>query len=175
MQKFIITLECKDKVSLADLIDLGLERHATIVKINAATPAIEEPTPALIVAPEKEPEKIKPQARKKPKPYTQKIKAYDLYDFALQVYGYEDKPFTSRDLKAQWASWGRQGSNSISSHLTRFEAVGLIKKVGGNPKVGWHWLVIKKVNRRELDKLYASKSFNATARQKLARKFGRAI
>lgn len=175
MQKFIITLECRDKSSLADLIDLGLERHATIVKIDTATTVVEQPDPAPVAVPAQEPEETSHGGRQKPKPYTQKIKGYELYDLAWQVFGVNNKSFTSRDLKAQWAAWGRPGSEAISAHLHRFGKAGLIKRVGGNLTAGWQWAISLKVNRREFDRAVSRQKFNQTSRQKLARKFGGAI
>lgn len=182
MEKIVISFEPVDGDSVVKIIAFGVT-EALPFKVNgSALPAIsfpatgKAPEPEVVVKPEPEPQakpELTPTGRVKKVSYTQKIKAWDLYDFAVQVYGKSDKTFTSRELKSQWASWGREGSSSISSHLHRFAQVGLIKRVGGSYGSGWEWAIDKIVNRRELDSLYAKrKEVPQSARQRLARKFG---
>ena len=177
MEKIVISFEPADGDSVAKIITFGVT-EALAFKVNGnAFPAIgQAPEPEVVAQPKPEPQakpEPTPTGRVKKVSYTRKIKAWDLYDFAVQVYGKSDKTFTSRELKSQWAAWGREGSSSISSHLHRFAQVGLIKRVGGSYGAGWEWAIDKIVNRRELDSLYAKrKEVPQSARQRLARKFG---
>jgi len=178
MEKIVISFEPADGDSVAKIIAFGVT-EAMPFKVNGnAFPTVNQTPEPEVVAQPAPPAKTEPAqaSRVKKVSYTQKIKAWDLYDFAVQVYGRNDMTFTSRELKAQWASWGREGSSSISSHLHRFALVGLVKRVGGSYGGGWEWAIDKIVNRRELEKLYANrknlKKPATSARQRLAQKFG---
>lgn len=134
MKKFIITLECTNPRTLADLIAGGLENQAKIISIDAV------PVPTV----EANPEPVRND--KKVKSYTQKIKSFDLYKFAVELY-HPQKTFTSGELRDQWIRYGKtDGSpSSISAHCHRMANAKLIERVDGDSNNGYIYRVCRVV------------------------------
>jgi len=152
-ENYIITLECS-KDALGELIATGLERHATITKVEAVTK--EEPQP--------EPETRQPvthqlklaipaqtKAKKQPKSgYQKKITGWQIYQIAIDAF-HPQKQFTSRDLTKECHRAGYEiGPSAAAGHLTRLCRAGVTKKIGGGPEVGYLYSVNAVVTPTEL-------------------------
>ena len=149
-ENYIITLECS-KEALGELIATGLERHATITKVEAVTK--EEPQP--------EPEPRQPVTHQlhlsiPPKPttyqpkYKKKITNWEIYQVAVDAF-HPQKQFTSRDLTRECFRSGFEiGPTSAAAHLTRLCESGVIKRIGGSAEVGYVYSVNAVVTPTEL-------------------------
>lgn len=166
-KNYIITLECS-KDALAELIATGLERHATITKVEAAIEQKPEPAPA--PQPESRPvHRVTVQARPKraPQPVLRgayydgprsrisspkKVSGWDIYQVVVDCF-HPQKTFRSRDLRMECKRAGFDVSqNSASAHLNRFRASGFVKKVGGDRMNGFVHTVCPVVTRSEFER-----------------------
>ena len=156
---YIITLECS-KEALGELIATGLERHATITKVEAAAkPEPKQVHRVTVQVPEPKP-KPAPQPVLRgvyhPGPRsritrTQRVSGWDVYQVVVGSF-HPQKTFKSRDLLKQCKRAGYDITiNSASSHLQRFREAGLITKVGGDHLNGYIHTVNRVVTRTEFE------------------------
>jgi len=157
---YIITLECS-KEALGDLIATGLERHATITNIVAATKTEPKPVHRVTVqVPEPQP-KPAPQPVLRgayhPGPRSRivspkKVSGWDVYQVIVGSF-HPQKTFRSKDLRMECKRAGYDVShNSASAHLLRFRDAGLVTKVGGDRTNGFVHTVNRVVTRTEFER-----------------------
>ena len=157
---YIITLECS-KEALGDLIATGLERHATITNIVAATKTELKPVHRVTVQ--------VPEAKPKPAPQpvlrgvyhpgprsritrTRKVSGWDVYQVVVGSF-HPQKTFKSRDLLMECKRAGYDMTiNSASSHIQRFREAGFVTKVGGDRVNGFVHSVNRVVTRTEFER-----------------------
>lgn len=145
MEKFIITLECTNPRTLADLIAGGLEKHAKVIGIEAVN------VPTAVINPEAQPEPAK--NHKEETSHKRKIKSFELYKFATELY-HPQKTFTSSDLRAQWIRYGRDGTpSSVSAHLHRMANSGLVERVDGDTNNGYIYCLRRVVGARKFHEM----------------------
>jgi hypothetical protein len=159
---YIITLECS-KDALGELIATGLERHATITNIVAATKP--EPKPAHRVTVQVPDEKPKPEpasqpvlrgvyhpAPRSPITRTRKVSGWDVYQIIVGSF-HPQKTFRSKDLLKECRRAGYDMTlNSTASHIHRFREAGLITKIGGDRVNGFVHSVNRVVTRTEFER-----------------------
>jgi len=168
MEKFIITLECTNPRTLADLIAGGLEKHAKVIGIEAIS------VPKAVVEPEPEAQPEPANPTKTVASYTQKVKSFDLYKFATELY-HPQKTFRSSDLREQWLRYGRDcTASSISAHLHRMANAGLINHVDGDSSNGYVYRVHRVVGSRKFQEMMrrASNPKKSSPAHILSRHFG---
>ena len=155
---YIITLECS-KEALGDLIATGLERHATITNIVAATKPEPKPVHRVTVQ--------VPQPKPAPQPVlrgvyhpgprsritrTRKVSGWDVYQVVVGSF-HPQKTFKSRDLLMECKRAGYDMTiNSASSHIQRFREAGFVTKVGGDRVNGFVHSVNRVVTRTEFER-----------------------
>ena len=157
---YIITLECS-KDALGELIATGLERHATITNIVAATKP--EPKPAhrvTVQVPDPKPQPApEPVLRGAYYPgprsritRTRKVSGWDVYQVVVGSF-HPQKTFKSRDLLKECKRAGYDMTiNSTSSHIQRFREAGFVTKVGGDRVNGFVHSVNRVVTRTEFER-----------------------
>ena len=155
---YIITLECS-KEALGELIATGLERHATIPNIVAATKPEPKPAHRVTVQVPDPKSASQPVLRgvyhpgpRSPITRTQKVSGWDVYQVVVGSF-HPQKTFKSRDLLKECKRAGYDITiNSASSHLQRFREAGLITKVGGDHLNGYIHTVNRVVTRTEFER-----------------------
>ena len=154
---YIITLECS-KEALGELIATGLERHATITKVEAA--AKPEPKPVhrvTVQVPDPKPAS-QPVLRGvyHPGPRSRivsrkKVSGWDVYQVIVGSF-HPQKTFKSKDLAKECKRAGYDVSHSsASAHMMRFREAGLITKVGGDRLNGYVHTVNRVVTRTQFE------------------------
>ena len=157
MEKYIITLEC-NKTALAELIATGLERHATITKVEVAE---EKPSIKLAaVAGSKTVSEPVFEGAFRGNPqvpmHRKQVTGWEVYKTAVDSF-HPQKTFMSADLTSECRSNGlKMSNNSAASHLYRMRVCGLIKKIGGNSSAGYIHVVAKNVGRQEFERIMSN-------------------
>lgn len=153
MEKYIITLEC-NKSALAELIATGLERHATITKVEAAQEKQSVKLAAVAGAKPSHEPVLRGAFYSGPKApsWRKQVSCWEVYKVAVDSF-HPQKTFMSADLTAECRRKGiRMSNNSAASHLYRLRAAGLIKKIGGNSSSGYVHVVARNVGRQEFER-----------------------
>ena len=161
MEKYIITLEC-NKTALAELIATGLERHATITKVEVAEekPSIKLAAVAgskTVSEPVSEPV-LEGAFRGNPQVpmHRKQVTGWEVYKTAVDSF-HPQKTFMSADLTSECRRNGlKMSNNSAASHLYRMRVCGLIKKIGGNSSAGYIHVVAKNVGRQEFERIMSN-------------------
>lgn len=157
MEKYIITLEC-NKTALAELIATGLERHATITKVEVAE---EKPSIKLAaVAGSKTVSEPVFEGAFRGNPqvpmHRKQVTGWEVYKTAVDSF-HPQKTFMSADLTSECRRNGlKMSNNSAASHLYRMRVCGLIKKIGGNSSAGYIHVVAKNVGRQEFERIMSN-------------------
>ena len=157
MEKYIITLEC-NKTALAELIATGLERHATITKVEVA-----EEKPSIKLAAVAGSKTVSEPVfggafRGNPQVpmHRKQVTGWEVYKTAVDSF-HPQKTFMSADLTSECRRNGlKMSNNSAASHLYRMRVCGLIKKIGGNSSAGYIHVVAKNVGRQEFERIMAN-------------------
>lgn len=152
-EKYIITLEC-NKGALAELIATGLERHATITKVEVAQKkatvklaavAGSKPASGPVLEGAFRGDPTVPMHRKQ-------VTCWEVYKVAVASF-HPQKTFMSADLTAECRRNGiRMSNNSAASHLYRLRKVGLIKRIGGSSSAGYIHVVARDVGHQEFER-----------------------
>ena len=157
MEKYIITLEC-NKTALAELIATGLERHATITKVEVAE---EKPSIKLAaVAGSKTVSEPVFEGAFRGNPqvpmHRKQVTGWEVYKTAVDSF-HPQKTFMSADLTSECRRNGlKMSNNSAAAHLYRMRVCGLIKKIGGNSSAGYIHVVAKNVGRQEFERIMSN-------------------
>lgn len=138
-QKYIIKMECT-KTALAELIALGLEQHASITQIEVMKPEESKPVEAKPVQDATDFKisfKHKPAPKSPPKRHTHNISGWEVYELLIKNYHPQKTFRTGNIFDLSIAIGFRPTRNSISSHLSKMTAVGLLERCGGDPNGGF--------------------------------------
>ena len=157
-EKYIITLEC-NKSALAELIATGLERHATITKVEVAEKKASIKLAAVagskpVNKPVNEPA-LEGAFRGDPKVplWRKQVTCWEVYKVAIDSF-HPQNTFMSADLTSECRRNGiRMSNNSAASHLYRLRKVGLVKKIGGSGNAGYIHVVAKNVGHQEFERI----------------------
>jgi len=154
-EKYIITLEC-DKNALAELIATGLERHATITKVEAAQQDLVSVKLSAVAGSKPAPEPVLRGAfypgnpAKQEKPKVRNITCWQLYKVAVDTY-YPQKTFKSRELANEARRIGLTVTDSAAAaHLFRLHEAGVVRRVGGNNSLGYVYSIARDIGKQEL-------------------------
>jgi hypothetical protein len=153
-EKYIITLEC-NKSALAELIATGLERHATITKVEAAQEQASVKL-AAVAGSKPAPEPVLrgafyPGPEKKPK-WKKSVTCWQVYQAAVDSY-HPQKSFKSSELTEECRRQGLTlSSSSAAAHLFRLHEAGLVRRVGGDQVLGYVYTIARVVGRKELER-----------------------
>ena len=155
-EKYIITLEC-NKTALAELIATGLERHATITKVEAAHEKASVKL-AAVAGSKSAPEPVLrgafhpgPKAPYKPK-FQRNVTGWMAYKVAVASF-HPQKTFKSSDLRSECERNGMtMTNNSSAAHLNRLRDAGLVRIVGGEGRRGYVYSVARDLGKPEFQR-----------------------
>ena len=144
MNKYLIKIKC-DKQGLAEILAAAIDSEANIeidyeaikdkkpivVRENVDVP------PPLTTAPDFDCSYKHPPKSKVVQPYEQKLRAWDLYELLYRQFDNPKQRFKMRDAhKLQTLHSFDATRSSVSAHLTRMNAVGLVNRVDGSKSTG---------------------------------------
>ena len=153
MDKFIVTIECTNPATLANIIKQSVD-DAKIVNIES------KHIPSATVQPKAEAKQPQVVQMPRKKVVVRQVDGWELYKFALELY-HPQKVFKASDLQDQWRAWGRDCSdNAVSAHLHRFFNMALVKRVGGTAGTGYSYTMFRPVSRQDFDQRVAALSVN---------------
>jgi hypothetical protein len=144
MNKYLIKIKC-DKQGLAEILAAAIDSEANIeidyeaIKENKPVVVREnvDVPPPLTTAPAFDCSYKHPPKPKAVQPYEQKLRAWDLYEMMHQQYAKPKQRFMARDAYRLQSLYGFDATkSSVSSHLTRMNAVGLVNRVDGSQTTG---------------------------------------
>jgi DNA-binding MarR family transcriptional regulator len=144
MNKYLIKIKC-DKQGLAEILAAAIDSEANIeidyeaIKENKPVVVREnvDVPPPLTTAPAFDCSYKHPPKPKIVQPYSQKLRAWDLYEMLWQQYANPNQRFKMRDAyRLQALHRFDATKSSVSAHLTRMSAVGLVNRVDGSKTTG---------------------------------------
>ena len=153
MDKFIVTIECTNPATLANIIKQSVD-DAKIVNIES------KHIPSATVQPRAEAKQPQVVQMPRKKVVVKQVDGWELYKFALELY-HPQKVFKASNLQDQWRAWGRDCSdNAVSAHLHRLWNMALVKRVGGTSTTGYSYTMCRPVSRQDFDQRSSALSSN---------------
>lgn len=145
MDKFIVTIECTNPATLANIIKQSVD-DAKLVNVES------KHIPSATLQTRAEPAQPHVVQMPRKKVIVRQVDGWELYKFALELY-HPQKVFKATDLLEQWRAWGKEsGDNAVSAHITRFWNMGLVNRIGGTPTAGYSYTLCRPVSRQEFDR-----------------------